>query len=425
MQKSAILLCCVLFVSLTFACKKQAENIPAGLGESPIHMSLAIWGNENHQAIYDGIFAQYAGEHQGFSGEVMLIPFGEYSQKITIMMAGDQIPDVVWLSDRMIPQFMASGKLVNLASLKEDPGYDFSDINPGSFDLMTKNGDPYGIAFSNPPQIIFYNKTLFESRGVTTPQELFKAGKWNMETFRQCLIDITDKSQGIYGMTAGDSSGWMDNTYWLLGKRGIELFPGKGSFGYATEKGRDALRFYMDLIFVDGVSTKPGDQIAFNAGKVGLYRGPVSGAKALSTAGFEFDIAPLPEGEVPYCEAGFAGYFVLDDGNKERTPLRVELLKLLSNKESMFKTSEMFVPSRASIVQSQAYIDFLPIPNKDAVRNTIIDSLPDMKVLPGHANWAKIDAAVRVVFDKLYMQDITVDEAARIFEEEVTPLIHE
>lgn len=91
----------------------------------------------------------------------------------------------------------------------------------------------------------------------------------------------------------------------------------------------------------------------------------------------------------------------------------------------MFKTSEMFVPSRASIVQSQEYIDFLPIANKEAVQNTIIDALPDMKVLPGHPNWAKIDSAVRVIFDKLYTQEITVDQAALEFDEEVTPLIHE
>jgi multiple sugar transport system substrate-binding protein len=341
------------------------------------------------------------------------------------MMAGNQSPDVVWLSDRMIPQFMDSGKLVSLAALKEDTEYDFNDINPGSFDLMTKDGNPYGIAFSNPPQIIFYNKTLFEQRGVPTPQDLLKAGNWNMKTFRQVLIDITDRDQGIYGMAAGESSGWMDHTHWFLGKKGVELFPVQGSFGYATPKGREALQFFMDLVFVDEVTTKPGDQIAFNAGKMGLYRGPVSGAAALATADFEFDIAPLPDGDVPYCEAGFAGYFILEDGDNERRPLRIELLKLLSNKENMFKTSAMFVPSRASIVGSQAYIDFLPIKNKDAVRNTIIEALPDMKVLPGHTNWAKIDAETRVIFDKLYMRAITVDQAAVEFDANVTPLIHQ
>jgi hypothetical protein len=56
------------------------------------------------------------------------------------MMAGGQTPDVVWFSDRMIPQFMASGKLVNLAALKEDPEYAFADINPGSFGCATEKG---------------------------------------------------------------------------------------------------------------------------------------------------------------------------------------------------------------------------------------------------------------------------------------------
>jgi multiple sugar transport system substrate-binding protein len=403
------------------------EDTKKKLGDDEkVHMTLAIWGNENHQAIYEKIFQNYAKEHPNFSGEVMLIPFAEYSQKITIMIAGNEIPDVVWLSDRMIPQFMASGKLVNLASLKDDPEYDFNDINPGSFSLMTKDGDPYGIAFSNPPQIIFYNKTLFEKKGVTTPQELYKAGNWNMETFLDCAKKLTDKAEGTYGFQISDSSGWMDNTYWFIAKHGATLFPeGGGSFGYATPEGKEGLQFYMDMIFKHGVTPMPGDQITFDAGKIGMYKGPVSGAKNLSKADFEFDIAPLPEGKVKYCEAGFAGYFILDDGNKERTEQRIEFLKLLSNKENMFLTSEMFVPSRASIVSSQEYIDFLPIKNKEAVKNTIIDQLPDMTVLPGHVNWAKIDAATRVIFDKLYTQEYTVDDACKAFDEEVTPLLSE
>lgn len=396
--------------------------------DTPIKLTLSIWGSDAHKQLYEQLFEKYKETHSNVTVEVTVIPFAEYQQKLSIMLAGNQAPDVAWMSDRMIPQFLDNDQFVDISPLKDDVEYDFADINPGSLELLSKDGKPHGVAFSNPPQVLFFNKTMFKEKGLPTPAELAAEGKWTFDAFLESARQLSDSANGIYGVRLGDNwKGWMDSTYFMVAGYGGEIFDASGSFVYGSPEAQKGIQMYMDMIFKDKSHPMPGDQITFDSGNLGMFKTPVSYAgTAKNITDFEYDIAPLPKGpETSFVEAGFAGYVMFKDEDPVKSEARMELFKFLTNKESMLATSAYFVPSRKSILESEEYKEIIPIPNKDSIQTVIIDQLPKFKTYPAHFNWAKIDGEMQVIFDEMYMQSIDVGAAATEMEERVAPLVLE
>lgn len=422
-MKRSLTLGLSLLLLLSLLMSTAAAEVQPG-GE-PITLTMSIWGGDAHQQMYKALFAKYQETHPNVTVELIVIPFAEYQQKLSIMKASNEAPDIAWMSDRLIPTFLESDQLVDVSYLKEDPEYDFDDINPGSFGPLTKDSKPYGVAFSNPPMVLFYNKTLFEEKGLATPTELAAKGEWTFENFLTTAQALTDQTKGIYGYNGNDSwKVWMDCTYWMVAGFGGDVFDAQGNFTYDSPEAQQGIQMYMDLIFKDKVNPMPGDVVTFDSGKIAMFKGGVSYAgTAKNIKDFEYDIAPLPKGpETKYVEAGFAGYVMLADADPAKDAARKDLFKFITSKDSMMVTSTYFVPSRKSVLSSPEYSETLPLPNKESIKTVILDQYENFRTYPAHSNWAKIDAEMQLIFDELYTKTIDVPTAALEMRERVAPL---
>lgn len=71
----------------------------------------------------------------------------------------------------------------------------------------------YGVAIAGGwhtlSTVIYYNVDLFEENGITTPRELWKAGKWNWDTFKEVALEISDIDDYYYGYAGRDSYAYM------------------------------------------------------------------------------------------------------------------------------------------------------------------------------------------------------------------------
>ncbi|MFD2327909.1 extracellular solute-binding protein [Cohnella sp. GCM10020058] len=199
-----------------------------------IKLKFGIWGNETHSAMYEKMIEAYRTAHPNVSVEIMTIPFADYQQKMSIMMASKTAPDVLWLAERAIPQFMEAGQLADLSALKGDAGYEFGDLIPSTVDLVSKDGKLFGIPFSTPPGMIYYNKTLFKEKGLQTPTELYAEGRWTYEEMEKAAKAITDPSKGIYGVNLirpnGWGASWIESLQTVVWAFGADYFSPDGKY---------------------------------------------------------------------------------------------------------------------------------------------------------------------------------------------------
>jgi multiple sugar transport system substrate-binding protein len=114
------------------------------------------------------------------------------------------------------------------------PDYDFEDIFPGlrtSTRWDFKTGDPlgtggqYAIPWGFETNVICYNKTLFDSKGIKP------ADNWG--NFQQLAIDLTDRSANRYGVAFRGSRSWATihpgfmTQYSRMGAKDYEVQNGK------------------------------------------------------------------------------------------------------------------------------------------------------------------------------------------------------
>jgi multiple sugar transport system substrate-binding protein len=395
-----------------------------------VHLQLSIWGNDTHKAMYEELLAKYTEENPNVTVEVLTIPFSEYQQKISILKAGGATPDVLWLADVMIAQFLNTDQLTDISALQTDKDYNFGDINKNLLEPVTKDGKYYGVPFSTPPSLLYYNKTMFEKNNIPTPTELYKAGNWNFETFLSSAKAISDKNTGTYGviMNKGNWKKWYFSVADFVWGFGGDVFNKDGTeFTLNSEAGRKGVQMFYDMIFTNEVHPKPGDQTTFESGKIGMFSDTLAYIKTASAiTDFEWDIIPMPAGpESTNVRTGFAAYVMFDEEDQSDSykAEKLNLFKYLTSEEVMSVTAKFFVPPRESVIASKDFIDLYPENIRDSFKITILDPLENARVPVTPENYTKIDSEIIRYFDMMYTKSATVDEALNQMEKAVVPLM--
>ncbi|MFC4103422.1 ABC transporter substrate-binding protein [Paenibacillus xanthanilyticus] len=389
-----------------------------------VNLKFSFWGNDTHKKMYEDMFATYKETHPNVNVEIVTIPFADYQQKLSIMSASKSAPDIAWMAERMIPQFLSNGQLADLEPLKQDAAFKIEDMVPSTLNLVTRENKVYGIPFSTPPMMIYYNKTMFQANNLPTPTELYKQGKWTYEEMLKAAKALANPDKGIYGVNFVRSGwqNWPDAMQSHFNAFGAQLFNPEGNaFTLNAKEGEQALQVYSDMIFKDNVHPKPGDQTTFDTGKIAMQKELFSYmGKAKAVVDFEWDIAPLPAGpNGPGTTIGYASYTILKDSPHYAEAL--ELLKYMANPENMKVTSQYFVPSRKSLLESD---DFLKQgPSAESVKLSVVDQIATASSLPTHSNWQQIDTKMQTIMDYLYTQSTSVKDILGIAEKEVGPLL--
>ncbi|MGG1516145.1 sugar ABC transporter substrate-binding protein [Paenibacillus oryzisoli] len=400
----------------------QASKAPA----KDVKLTFSIWGSDAHKKMYEDIIANYKKIKPNVNVEVMIIPSGDYIQKISVMMASKTAPDVIWMLERGIPQFMEAGQLEDLSAIKSDSAYDSADLIPSTMDLVTKNDKVYGVPFSTPPNMMYYNKNLFKEKGLKTPSELYKEGNWTYDEMLKAAQALTQPDKGVYGMNlirpAGWGPSWIESLQTLVWAFGSDYFSKDGKkFTLNSPQGTQALQYFNDAMFKSKVHPKPGDQTTFESGKIAMQQDLLSYmGKAKAIKDFEWDIAPMPKGQGGQgTTLGYAAYMVPKGGNN--TAEAIEFVKYLSNKENMTTTSQYFVPSRKSVLNSDAFLKQGPSP--ESMKTAVLDQMAGARVRQGFVNFQKIDDKMKVNFDAIYTQAGTIPDILKKMEADVTPVL--
>ncbi|MGE6579254.1 ABC transporter substrate-binding protein [Paenibacillus xylanexedens] len=437
-----ILLSVVLLLGLLSACggngnnnngtaktnKENANNTPsaevAAESKDPIELEMSVWGSDAQVALYDELVEEYKKLHPNVTVKTSVIPWADYQQKLAIMAATKTSPDIVWISERMIPQFMNGGQLLDISSVKEDAAYTFDDIIPSTLTAFEKDGKLYGIPFSTPPQVVFYNKNLFEANGLKSPMQLYEEGNWTYDEMVKASEAISKPQEGVYGVKfIQNSSNWSDNLIPLIWAMGGEIFnEDTTQFAMNTPETAKAINLFKGLLDKKA-HPSIGEQLTFDTGKLGMAFENVTRTSAYrDKVDFEWDIAPLPEGDHGVkMPIGFGGYSIFKDAEYPEEAL--EYLKFISNKENAAKVAEFFVPQRESVLYSDEYLNKFPFPTVETMKVAAYDRLAEGTIRPSHPNWVKIDEQVTINLDAILLGSTTTEQALEIMEDSINPLL--
>lgn len=431
MRKAVVGLLATAMTALTFGCSSQPNSAPkeTGGGDSnqPVEIKFMTWGNQAHVDLLNKLADKFKQSHTNITVKIESVPFPDYQQKMTVLAAGKELPDIGWAAERMVPQFMSNGILEDVSDVMKDPSFKSDDIIPSTLELFKKGDQLYGLPFSTPPAVMFYNIDLFDKAGLKSPNDLAKEGKWTWEEFEKAakVISSGSGSTRVYGANFfRDWKTWilLSSYSWSNGSSPFDKDMTK--FTWNDKYGIETLKMLQRMMFTDASHPKAGEQVSFESGKIGMFFDVYSYvSKARTIKDFKWDVAPMPSGpngSVPML--GQAGYVVFK-GSKHLKESK-EFLKFLASEEGMKETSTFFVPPRKSVLSSDGFLKQPGNPDPSHITQAVLEEMPKARFQPGHVEWQKIDNIILAGFEQLFGQTAQPEQILKTMEEKINPILN-
>lgn len=388
------LFACLLFFLASPAASRQIE------------LEFAVWSNNPaHLELLNGIADAYRSEHPNVSVKFITIqPYSAFPRNITIRVTGSNPPDASWMLERLAPQFIDAGTLVDLGQAAAK--YDFADFAKPALSLWVHEQAVYGLPFSTSPFFIIYNKEMLAQAGVPPPAELIAQGAWTWENFQQVAKTIKANT-GRYAY-----SFWMDDDAIfaltpIIRAYGDDAWDEHGVCGLNSPRSVQAMRLFHRMLAVDRSIAPPKDTSDFFAGEVAMTIAQLSMVGKLKEVHFAWDIAPLPAG--PAGKIGLLGQaavVVYKAGKHQETA--ADFAAFLTNKQNVIKLAKYFPPARLSVIESETFLRANPLLSVAQMKSAVADGLKTGKVLPFHQDYGKIELAVRAQFNRLLAIDADI-----------------
>lgn len=372
---SAVLIL-ILFLSLTIlpglGCKKSEEKIKKEA------ITLNYWSMEEKGTAFKEMIASFEKENPNIKINYQEIPEKKFGEKFLEALAEEKGPDFFsipvdllgqykkWISpmpeEVSIKKIVPSGRNKVKEEKKTISLYSQREFRETFFDLISDalifENKIYGIVLSLDTLALFYNKNIFNSKGIISPPLTWKE-------FEETVLQITELDQEknilLSGAGLGTSNNiplFLDILSALMLQTGTEMVSQDKQEALFNEpietngrkyySGRDALRFYTD--FANSAKSVysynpnlPEDIELFSQEKLGMIFGYHSRLKEIREKApkINLEISPLPQIEGTKQKVNFGTFFVELVSKKSKHQKEAwYFLKSLSEKKKLLEYLE-------------------------------------------------------------------------------------
>lgn len=370
----------------TFGLAKSASASGAPANRAPVvlraqetNITFMGWGQPSEQEIFQSLIDSYQAAHPEVKVEYMLVPPGEFLQKLTTLAAAGDLPDVFYMDSGWFGAWAPKGVLRAIDDLI-DPNV-LKDMWPDAlaryrFDGSTiGTGQLYALPKDLGPFVHVYNKDLYDTYGVPYPAI---DGSWTWDVAFEGWKAMT-KINGNTPESFGAAGMPMDPFVWSHGADFLNA--DRTQVTVNDPKFIEALQFVADLSCKHHVSPTTGDLSSMAAwdmwlkGMVGSFvMGPWD-QPTFWTLPFQWDVSPFPSSPVTKTPANWVGSMGFAVSAESKNPeAAVALAQFFSasadGQKSIYQAGQA-VPNLVSMAKGE----FVSYEKAPASRQVFIDAI--------------------------------------------------
>lgn len=232
--------------------------------------------------------------------------YGDYHSKLLAQLTSNTAPDVFYIGDDKIGQFVDANVLMPLSEKmdSDDSKTSVDDFFPGLFGAAKTGDEIYAAPNDSNPDVLWYDKQALAAAGITDdPATLAEKGEWTTDAF----LDMNDKlaAAGLIGTMYWNY--WATHYSWISSQGGT-AFDDSGAFvGDKDPVTVDAVdtfgHYFQDGTFVvaDTMPEGAGADSVFVTHKAGFFSQGRYTIGTVTSAGEQdsYDIVrwPTPDGQ--------------------------------------------------------------------------------------------------------------------------------
>ena len=319
-------------------------------------LTMVVWGGDLDKASYQERIDMYEASQDEVTIKLQLIPSEQYEQKVQTMIASGDGPDIMQVAEG-VNIYSSKNQILPLDDLVKESGLDLEERFGPVGDLYSYEDSVYAIPDRSGAMIVYYNKDLFDAAGVAYP-----TAEWTTEDAQAAMEKLTIPGQQWgYG-----GAGWWAQWWSFAYQNGGQIIGDDGRPAVDSPEVVEALQWANDLTHVHHVvptaaeyadmGPDMGGDPAFASQKVAMNTTGFWGIGTLLEADFNWDIAPMWQGEEQAVSAFGSGLAISRDSDKaEKAFAAIDYLTDVEAQEVIIKNAQD-VPANLAVQQSDAFL---------------------------------------------------------------------
>ncbi|MGC5165564.1 ABC transporter substrate-binding protein [Luteimicrobium sp. DT211] len=223
---AAVVTLAVVGLAACSATGGSGDKSTGGSDGDKVTIKFSWWGSDSRVTTTQQIIAAFEAEHPNIKVEAVNTSWDEYFEKMNVMAAGNDLPDVMTQDDRYLTEYATRGLLADLGS----QDIDTSKIDPTVLDTGKIDGKLYGIASGVNVHAVVADPAAFKAAGVALPDDK----TWTWDDYSKIAAEITKKSDGkVYGV---QNYSFIEPVLEVLARQhGEEMFTADGKLGLSED----------------------------------------------------------------------------------------------------------------------------------------------------------------------------------------------
>ena len=400
----------MVMAMLLTACGAQTANAPTPVPTSaptasptdsggkvagtPVEITFSMWGAPEELTVWKQIVADFEAANPNIKVNVEVSDWDSYWSKLKTQLAAGTPPDVFAMDAPLYLDYQSRGVLLNLQPYIDKNPDMLTDVYPQTLAAYKTPDGYYGLPRDFQTIVLFYNKDMFDKAGVAYP-----SADWTWDDLRAAAKKLTKDTNGDgktdqYGFIFDQwdmEVGWSE-ALWSYGGDIVNADHTKTLIG--EPKARQAWQLLNDMVFVD--KSVP------DANTIGQYGGDLfqAGVAAMTpmghwavpgynTAGFKFDVVPMPKGPAGQATSVNSAGFVVSKASKN-PDAAFAFIQFAISKAGQTRLAELgfAVPVLKTVAESPL---FLEQKGSSLNQKVFLDSLAFAHMKPvfkGYDEWA-------------------------------------
>lgn len=183
-----------IFMLLLAACSGSSPD-------EPVKLRLGVSLTPQELTSFEAALADVKEAHPEWTIELEITPQQGVIEKVTTQLAANDLPDVFRAQGLQVQQWIRQGAFLPVDSYIAESDLNLNDFYSGPLDQFRWQDQLWGLPDTAAPDIVFYNKDLFDAAGITYPTD-----DWTFEDMREAAILLTLDENGFNPTDSGFDS---------------------------------------------------------------------------------------------------------------------------------------------------------------------------------------------------------------------------
>ncbi len=408
------------WIALLLLAAMALALVPAALAAEPVTLKF-MSTNANLDAV-----CQYFNEQSEdikLEFEYVTGSWPELNQKLLTMIAGGTPPDIVYMAEPMLMSYVYNDQLLDITEYVERD-LNMDDYIEGVFNSSIVDGKNYGIPIDVRVTALFYNKDLYDAKGVAYPNPDWE-NAWSIEEWLEVCKQLSGERDGqkTFGHTVDWR--WVRNLQFFHALGLESPFNEDGSANINSPEAKQIYTMLQDMV-MDGSAASPSDLSAMHWSqrfRDGILGGFITGNWEYYTfedMGDKLGFAPTPGGQTNFFIDSYCIFKQTDNPDAAW-----EVLKFLASEDFgmwlMDNAKWACFPIRNDVMEV-AKDKLFPV-LKGEEREAFFDSVNYAHTFVSHRAYNELIASMGEVTGLIALGEISADEGLDQVQENWTDII--